>query len=250
MLNGCCRRFNGQGRLDFHRRPSRTGRQRPPPQTGGGRVLAPAHAHPRRIGPDRAAGAVENFFRTRKAGDCGRGRGRRSAESRRTTIGRWSSCSRTSRSRTTSSRRRMSTGCASSSSSAAPASTRSSLRSRSRRAHCSRGPLEPTNEAYAIAKIAGIKLCQAYAREYGANFISAMPTNLYGPNDNFDLESFARAPRAPPQGRTRRRRAGAREIMVWGTGTPRREFLHVDDLAARLPFPPRKLRQPRDHQHR
>src|SRR5207247_7807670 len=93
------------------------------------------------------------------------------------------------------------------------------------------GPLEPTNEAYAIAKIAGIKLCQAYAREYGANFISAMPTNLYGPNDNFDLETshvLAALLRKAHEAKTRK----ARELAVWGTGKPRREFLHVADLAA------------------
>ena len=92
-------------------------------------------------------------------------------------------------------------------------------------------PLEPTNEAYAIAKIAGIKLCQAYAREYGANFISAMPTNLYGPNDNFDLETshvLAALLRKAHEAKT----AGARELVVWGSGKPRREFLHVDDCAA------------------
>src|SRR6266542_3502506 len=93
------------------------------------------------------------------------------------------------------------------------------------------GPLEPTNEAYAIAKIAGIKLCQAYCREYGANFISAMPTNLYGPNDNFDLETshvLAALMRKAHEAKTRK----ARELIVWGTGKPRREFLHVDDLAS------------------
>jgi len=93
------------------------------------------------------------------------------------------------------------------------------------------GPLEPTNEAYAIAKIAGIKLCQAYSREYGANFISAMPTNLYGPNDNFDLETshvLAALMRKAHEAKTRK----ARELIVWGTGKPRREFLHVDDLAS------------------
>ena len=93
------------------------------------------------------------------------------------------------------------------------------------------GPLEPTNEAYAIAKIAGIKLCQAYAREHGANFISAMPTNLYGPNDNFDLLSSHVLPgllRKAHQAKT----SGARELVVWGSGKPRREFLHVDDMAA------------------
>src|SRR5882724_4129770 len=93
------------------------------------------------------------------------------------------------------------------------------------------GPLEPTNEAYAVAKIAGIKLCQAYAREYGANFISAMPTNLYGPNDNFDLETshvLAALLRKAHEAKTRK----DRKLIVWGSGKPRREFLHVDDLAA------------------
>jgi GDP-L-fucose synthase len=93
------------------------------------------------------------------------------------------------------------------------------------------GPLEPTNEAYAIAKIAGIKLCQAYAREYGANFISAMPTNLYGPNDNFDLETshvLAALLRKAHEAETRK----DRRLIVWGSGKPRREFLHVDDLAS------------------
>jgi len=92
------------------------------------------------------------------------------------------------------------------------------------------GPLEPTNEAYAIAKIAGIKLCQAYAREYGANFISVMPTNLYGPNDNFDLETshvLAALLRKAHEVKTRK----DRKLIVWGSGKPRREFLHVDDLA-------------------
>jgi GDP-L-fucose synthase len=92
------------------------------------------------------------------------------------------------------------------------------------------GPLEPTNEAYAVAKIAGIKLCQAYAREYGANFISVMPTNLYGPNDNFDLETshvLAALLRKAHEAKAR----NAQELVVWGTGKPRREFLHVDDLA-------------------
>ena len=93
------------------------------------------------------------------------------------------------------------------------------------------GPLEPTNEAYAIAKIAGIKLCQAYSREYGANFISAMPTNLYGPNDNFDLETSHVLPalmRKAHEAKVRR----DQKLIVWGTGRPRREFLHVDDLAS------------------
>src|SRR5437773_4877548 len=93
------------------------------------------------------------------------------------------------------------------------------------------GPLEPTNEAYAIAKIAGIKLCQAYCREYGANFISAMPTNLYGPNDNFDLETshvLAALIRKAHEARMR----NDQRLIVWGTGKPCREFLHVDDLAS------------------
>ena len=92
------------------------------------------------------------------------------------------------------------------------------------------GPLEPTNEAYALAKIAGIKLCQAYAAEYGENYISAMPSNLYGPNDNFDLRSshvLAALLRKAHEARV----AGARELVVWGSGKPRREFLHVDDMA-------------------
>lgn len=97
------------------------------------------------------------------------------------------------------------------------------------------GPLEPTNDAYAIAKIAGIKLCQAYAREYGRNFISAMPTNLYGPNDNFDLQSshvLAALLRKAHEAKA----SDAAELIVWGSGQPRREFLHVDDLAAACLF--------------
>jgi GDP-L-fucose synthase len=93
------------------------------------------------------------------------------------------------------------------------------------------GPLEPTNEAYAIAKITGIKLCQAYAREYGANCIPVMPTNLYGPNDNFDLETshvLAALLRKAHEAKTRK----DRKLIVWGSGKPRREFLHVDDLAS------------------
>lgn len=97
------------------------------------------------------------------------------------------------------------------------------------------GPLEPTNEAYAIAKIAGIKLCQAYDREYGANFISAMPTNLYGPNDNFDLDT-SHVLAALLRKAHDARESGATEIVVWGSGNPRREFLHVDDLAAACLF--------------
>ena len=93
------------------------------------------------------------------------------------------------------------------------------------------GPLEPTNDAYAIAKIAGIKLCQAYAREYGKNFISGMPTNLYGPNDNFDLHTSHVLPALIRKVHEAKRDGGAKEVSVWGSGTPRREFLHVDDLA-------------------
>src|SRR3954462_8547437 len=84
------------------------------------------------------------------------------------------------------------------------------------------GALEPTNEAYAIAKIAGIKLCQAYRKQYGANFISAMPTNLYGPNDNFDLTSSHVLP-AMIRKFHNAKLAGAREVPIWGTGTPKRE---------------------------
>ncbi len=97
------------------------------------------------------------------------------------------------------------------------------------------GPLEPTNEAYAIAKIAGIKLCQAYVREYGANFISAMPTNLYGPNDNFDLEK-SHVLAALLRKAHEAKESGASEIVVWGSGEPRREFLHADDLASACLF--------------
>src|SRR5467141_1394310 len=97
------------------------------------------------------------------------------------------------------------------------------------------GPLEPTNEAYAIAKITGIKLCQAFAREYGANFISVMPTNLYGPGDNFDLET-SHALAALLRKAHEAKMSGAGEMIVWGTGAPRREFLYVDDLAAAVLF--------------
>jgi GDP-L-fucose synthase len=92
------------------------------------------------------------------------------------------------------------------------------------------GPLEPTNEWYAIAKIAGIKLCQAYRKQYGADFISAMPTNLYGPGDNFDLTSSHVVP-ALMRKIDAAKRAGAPNVEIWGSGTPRREFLYVDDLA-------------------
>jgi GDP-L-fucose synthase len=92
------------------------------------------------------------------------------------------------------------------------------------------GPLEATNEAYAIAKIAGIKLCQTYRRQYGCDFISAMPTNLYGPFDNFDLNSSHVVP-ALIRKFHEAKLGDQNEVGVWGTGTPRREFLHVDDLA-------------------
>ena len=92
------------------------------------------------------------------------------------------------------------------------------------------GYLEPTNEPYAIAKIAGIKLCQAYRRQYGCDFISAMPTNLYGPNDNFDLEASHVLP-AMIRKFDDAKRARRKEVVIWGTGSPKREFLHVDDLA-------------------
>jgi GDP-L-fucose synthase len=97
------------------------------------------------------------------------------------------------------------------------------------------GPLEPSNEPYAIAKIAGIKLCQAYARQHGANYISAMPTNIYGPGDNFDLEKSHVLPaliRKVHEAKVKKRSA----VTIWGTGTPRREFLHADDLADALRF--------------
>ncbi|GHC05525.1 GDP-L-fucose synthase [Thermomonas carbonis] len=92
------------------------------------------------------------------------------------------------------------------------------------------GPLEPTNEWYAIAKIAGIKLCQAYRRQYGFDAISLMPTNLYGPGDNFDLQNSHVLPALVRRFDEAKQRGDA-TVTIWGTGTPRREFLHVDDLA-------------------
>lgn len=92
------------------------------------------------------------------------------------------------------------------------------------------GPLEPTNEAYAIAKIAGVKLCSAYRAQYGCDFISAMPTNLYGPGDNYDLENSHVLP-ALIRRAHEAKLAGADVLTIWGSGTPRREFLHVEDLA-------------------
>jgi GDP-L-fucose synthase len=97
------------------------------------------------------------------------------------------------------------------------------------------GPLEPTNEPYAIAKIAGIKLCQAYARQHGANYISAMPTNLYGPGDSFDPVTSHVIP-ALIQRMHQAKKSRSPEVVIWGTGTPRREFLHCDDLAQAVRF--------------
>ena len=97
------------------------------------------------------------------------------------------------------------------------------------------GALEPTNEWYAIAKIAGLKLAQAYRQQHGLDFISVMPTNLYGPNDNFDLQS-SHVLAALLRKADDAKRAGAGAITLWGTGTPRREFLHVDDLADAIVF--------------
>jgi len=97
------------------------------------------------------------------------------------------------------------------------------------------GALEPTNEWYAIAKIAGIKLCQAYRKQYGADFISAQPTNLYGPGDNYDLQSSHVLP-ALLRKFHEAKEAGAPSVELWGSGTPLREFLHVDDLADALVF--------------
>jgi GDP-L-fucose synthase len=92
------------------------------------------------------------------------------------------------------------------------------------------GELEPTNEPYAIAKIAGIKLCDAYRHQYGCNFISVMPTNLYGPNDNYDLEKSHVLPALIRKFHEAKKR-GDEAVTIWGTGSPKREFLHVDDLA-------------------
>lgn len=97
------------------------------------------------------------------------------------------------------------------------------------------GPLEPTNEPYAIAKIAGIKLCEAYNAQYGTRFVTLMPTNLYGSQDNFDLETSHVIP-ALMRKVHEAKVAGAGEVVVWGSGTPRREFLHVDDLAGAVVF--------------
>ena len=97
------------------------------------------------------------------------------------------------------------------------------------------GPLEPTNEAYALAKITGIKLCQSYRMQYGCNFVAAMPTNLYGPNDNFDLASSHVIPALIRKFHEAKMAREAR-VVLWGTGSAMREFLHVDDLAAACVF--------------
>jgi GDP-L-fucose synthase len=97
------------------------------------------------------------------------------------------------------------------------------------------GPLEPTNQWYAVAKIAGLKLCGAYRRQYGADFISAQPTNLYGPGDTYDLQASHVVPALIAK-MHRAKTTGAKEMEIWGTGAPRREFLHVDDLADALVF--------------
>ena len=93
------------------------------------------------------------------------------------------------------------------------------------------GPLEPTNDAYAVAKIAGIKMCESYNRQFNTSYLSVMPTNLYGPEDNFDLEKSHVLP-ALIHKFHEARESGAPEVVVWGTGSPRREFLHVDDMSA------------------
>jgi GDP-L-fucose synthase len=105
------------------------------------------------------------------------------------------------------------------------------------------GPLEPTNEPYALAKICGIKLCQAYARQYGANYISAMPTNLYGPEDNFDLQTSHVLPALIHKFHLAKEK-GAPSVTLWGTGSAYREFLHVDDLAEACLFLMEKYDQP------
>ena len=92
------------------------------------------------------------------------------------------------------------------------------------------GPLEPTNEPYAIAKIAGVKLCESYNRQYGTRYVAAMPTNLYGPNDNYDLATSHVLPALIRKAHEARERGDA-ELVVWGSGRPRREFLYVDDMA-------------------
>lgn len=104
-----------------------------------------------------------------------------------------------------------------------------------REEHLLTGPLEYTNEPYAIAKIAGIKLCESYRDQYGCNFISCMPTNLYGPNDNYDLNNSHVLP-ALIRKFHEAKSSGAESVTIWGTGTPKREFMHVDDLASACLF--------------
>jgi GDP-L-fucose synthase len=105
------------------------------------------------------------------------------------------------------------------------------------------GLLEPTNEPYAIAKIAGIKLCDAYRAQYGCNFISVMPTNMYGPNDNYDLQNSHVLP-ALLRKFHEAKLAGNNEVVVWGSGEPRREFMHVDDASAACLFLMKNYNEP------
>ena len=122
--------------------------------------------------------------------------------------------------------------------------------------HMLTGPLEPTNQWYAVAKIAGTKMCEAYYRQYGDDFITLMPTNLYGPHDNFDLETshvlpalirkFHESKADAPRGADREPVTAGAPVTLWGTGTPRREFLHADDLADAVVF---ALRTPEDELH-
>jgi GDP-L-fucose synthase len=105
------------------------------------------------------------------------------------------------------------------------------------------GPLEPTNSAYAVAKIAGIEMCDAYRRQFGFDCLSLMPTNLYGPGDNFDLQNAHVLPALIRKFHEAKKR-GAKEVVVWGTGSPRREFLHVDDLAEAAVY---VMKRPTEH---
>lgn len=105
------------------------------------------------------------------------------------------------------------------------------------------GPLEPTNDAYAVAKIAGITMCEAYRKQFGSSFISAMPTNLYGPGDNFDLQTSHVLP-ALIRRFYEARESGMPVVTIWGTGSPRREFLHVDDAASACLFLMREYDEP------
>jgi GDP-L-fucose synthase len=105
------------------------------------------------------------------------------------------------------------------------------------------GPLEYTNQPYAIAKIAGIEMCNSYRAQYGCNFISVMPTNLYGPNDNYDLENAHVLPSLIRKF-IEAKNSGANEVVIWGTGTPKREFLHVNDLAGACCFLMQQYNEP------